>query len=72
MSEDNMILKVAKQQIVTNKQHIPFVTCPKHGRHSHTIHSTIPGHEGRWCQICWLETLGPALPVSYGGQTWQT
>lgn len=40
-----------------------FVTCPKHGEHHHTITSTIKGHEGVWCQICWLESLGEPLPV---------
>ena len=40
-----------------------FVTCPKHGEHHHTITSTIKGHEGVWCQICWLESLGDPLPV---------
>ena len=38
-----------------------FVICPKHGKHHHTISSTIPGHEGAWCQLCWLETLGPSM-----------
>lgn len=39
------------------------VICPKHGTHPHTIHSNIPGHEGYWCQLCWLESLGPCLPT---------
>ena len=38
-----------------------FVICPKHGKHHHTISSTIPGHEGFWCQLCWLEMLGEPL-----------
>lgn len=38
------------------------VDCPKHGKHIHTITSTIPGHEGAWCQLCWLESLGEPLP----------
>lgn len=41
----------------------PKIDCPKHGIHSHAIASTIPGHEGLWCMICWLETLGEPLPV---------
>ena len=41
------------------------VTCPKHGEHSHVIQSTIKGHEGQWCQICWIETLGKPLPAVY-------
>jgi hypothetical protein len=42
---------------------LPKIDCPKHGIHSHTIESTIPGHEGHWCQLCWLESLGEPLPV---------
>lgn len=35
----------------------PLFRCSKHGAITQIISSTIPGHEGRWCQICWLETL---------------
>ena len=38
------------------------VICPKHGEHEHAITSNIPGHEGAWCQICWLESMGESLP----------
>lgn len=38
------------------------VICPKHGEHEHAITSNIPGHEGAWCQLCWLESLGPSMP----------
>ena len=38
------------------------VICPKHGEHEYAIEASIPGHEGVWCQICWLESLGPSLP----------
>ena len=38
------------------------VICPKHGEHEHAIVSNIEGHEGVWCQLCWLESLGPSLP----------
>lgn len=41
---------------------ITTVICPKHGEHDHAILSTIPGHEGVWCQICWTESMGPSLP----------
>ena len=41
------------------------VVCPKHGTHSHTIVSTIKGHEGHWCMICALESLGEPLPTVY-------
>ena len=54
------------QRFAVRDPFTPYVTCPKHGQHTHIILSTIPGHEGRWCQICWLEMLGPPLPVSYG------
>ena len=52
-SKDYSGLKVGSTLMVT------FVICPKHGKHHHTISSTIPGYEGAWCQLCWLETLGP-------------
>jgi len=39
-----------------------FVICPKHGEHSNSIVSNIKGHEGVWCQICWIESLGESLP----------
>ena len=41
---------------------ISVINCPKHGEHHHAIVSTVPGHEGAWCQLCWLESLGPSLP----------
>ena len=41
------------------------VTCPKHGEHPHAITSNIKGHEGQWCQICWIESLGQPLPAVY-------
>lgn len=41
----------------------PKINCPKHGIHGHIIHSSIAGYKGDWCQICWLETLGPSLPL---------
>lgn len=44
---------------------VPHAVCPKHGAHQCAIHSTIPGHEGAWCQICWLESMGPPLPVEH-------
>ena len=46
----------------TSKLMQTFVICSKHGEHSHNIVSTIVGKEGVWCQLCWLETLGPSLP----------
>jgi hypothetical protein len=39
------------------------ITCPKHGEHPHCIISNIKGHEGVWCQICWLESLGTPFPM---------
>jgi len=41
----------------------PKINCPKHGIHGHVIHSSIAGYKGDWCQICWLETLGPSLSL---------
>ncbi len=41
----------------------PKINCPKHGLHEHMISSSIEGHEGSWCMLCWLESLGPVLPV---------
>ena len=38
------------------------VICPKHGEHEHAIVSNIEGYEGVWCQLCWLESMGPSLP----------
>lgn len=39
-----------------------WVVCPVHGEHADVIISNIDGHEGTWCQLCWLESLGPSLP----------
>jgi hypothetical protein len=50
---DFLNLKISQKQVV----------CPKHGTHKHYISSDIEGHEGNWCMLCWLETLGPSLPL---------
>jgi hypothetical protein len=50
---DFVNLKIAQKQIV----------CPTHGTHKHYISSDIEGREGHWCMLCWLESLGPSLPV---------
>jgi hypothetical protein len=50
---DFLNLKIGHKQIV----------CPKHGTHNQYISSDIKGHEGHWCMLCWLETLGPSLPL---------
>lgn len=42
---------------------LPKIKCPKHGIHENFIQSRIPGYEGVWCQICWLETLGSPLEL---------
>jgi hypothetical protein len=39
------------------------VVCPIHGEHDQYIKSTIEGHEGYWCMICWLESLGDPIPT---------
>jgi hypothetical protein len=31
--------------------------CKKHGDIKQYIYSSIPGHEGMWCQICYTELL---------------
>ena len=40
------------------------IVCPKHGTHNQYISSNIKGHEGHWCMVCWLESLGPSLPIA--------
>jgi hypothetical protein len=50
---DFLNLKISQKQVV----------CPEHGTHKHYISSDIEGHEGLWCMLCWLETLGPTLPL---------
>jgi hypothetical protein len=50
---DFLNLKVSEKQVV----------CPKHGTHNQYISSSIEGYEGHWCMLCWLESLGPSLPV---------
>jgi hypothetical protein len=50
---DFVNLKIAQKQIV----------CPTHGTHKHYISSDIEGRKGQWCMLCWLESLGPSLPV---------
>ena len=48
------------------------VICPKHGEHEYAIESTIPGHEGVWCQLCWMESMGPSLPYRRTADDFQT
>ena len=50
---DFLNLKISQKQVV----------CPKHCTHKYYISSDIEGHEGHWCMLCWLETLGPTLPL---------
>ena len=40
-----------------------LIVCPKHGTHNQYISSSIEGHEGNWCMLCFLESLGPSLPT---------
>jgi hypothetical protein len=44
-------------------QNQPKINCPKHGIHHQMITSSVPGYEGQWCMLCWLESLGPSLPL---------
>jgi hypothetical protein len=68
MMTDFLNLKIGHKQIV----------CPKHGTHNQYISSDINGaddmgdyqtlgfkesYEGHWCMLCWLESLGPSLPL---------
>jgi len=39
------------------------IKCLKHGEHAYVISSDIKGHEGHWCQLCFLEMLGAPLEV---------
>jgi hypothetical protein len=39
------------------------IICPKHGQHNKYIHSSILGHDGYWCMLCWLESLGEPLEI---------
>ncbi|CAB5219939.1 hypothetical protein UFOVP239_13 [uncultured Caudovirales phage] len=55
-----------QEQFYRPEPHV-VVMCAKHGEHDHAIVSGIPGHEGMWCQLCWLESLGPSLPYK---KTW--
>jgi hypothetical protein len=50
---DFLNLKISQKKVV----------CPKHGTHKHYISSDIEGHEGNWCMLCWLESLGSSLPL---------
>jgi len=31
--------------------------CPVHGDHESYIRCTTPGHDGIWCQLCWVDTF---------------
>ena len=53
-------LKISQKQIV----------CPKHGTHKHYISSDIEGYQGNWCMLCWLESLGPSLPIVELEESW--
>ena len=52
-----------KDSVLVGTYEAHVITCPKHGEHPHSIVSNIKGHEGAWCQICWLESLGAPLPM---------
>lgn len=45
------------------KIHQPKINCPKHGIHNQLITSSVDGYQGQWCMLCWLESLGPSLPL---------
>ncbi len=45
----------------------PKINCPKHGVHTYTIQSNVAGHDGYFCQLCWLETLNKCELVTDEG-----
>jgi hypothetical protein len=58
--------KINPQLLVTN----PKYKCKKHGVHEYAIVSSIEGHKGEYCQICWVEwlesTFGKCERLEYG------
>ena len=50
---DFLNIKISQKQIV----------CLKHGKHKYYISSDIERYQGNWCMLCWLESLGPSLPL---------
>jgi hypothetical protein len=50
-------------ELFINKLSELKIVCPKHGTHDQYISSTVKGHEGYWCMLCWLESLGAPLPT---------
>ena len=36
---------------------VPKFNCPVHGVVETVITSTIQGHEGNWCQVCWIDSF---------------
>ena len=51
--------KTTSSVVMTSTKH--YVICPKHGKVANFISSWISGHEGHWCQLCFLDMLGPPL-----------
>jgi hypothetical protein len=62
MNQDNVTDVEIKSEEIAPQMQLRYVVCPKHGEHADVIISNIEGHEGTWCQLCWLESLGPSLP----------
>jgi hypothetical protein len=50
-------------ELFTTSEPTLKIVCPKHGTHDQYINSTVKGHEGNWCMLCWLESLGDPLPT---------
>lgn len=50
--------KTTKSVVISTKH---YVICPEHGKVANFISSWIPGHEGHWCQLCFLDMLGHPL-----------
>jgi hypothetical protein len=55
---------------VVRISNVLHVQCEKHGTHPHAITSAVKGFEGAYCQLCWLETLGPPLHTVYREADW--
>lgn len=60
MSNDKMSDNIALSDdnwLQYSKFRNPKFECPVHGITENVIQSTIPGHEGAWCNICWIDSL---------------
>jgi hypothetical protein len=49
-----------KRMVTPTPELFIHVQCPKHGEHTHLI---VSKYEKFWCQFCFLDSLGPSLPI---------